>query len=297
MRSRLRVPGHALRVLHIRHLPEGWLGKPHAMAMAASQTTAPWLLFTDADVVFREDSLGRALRFAEMDKADHLVLFPTVDVRSFGERMMISFFNAALIWGFRAWRVPDPMSKRDFIGLGAFNLIRLKVYYAVGGYESLRMEVLDDVRLGFKVKRSGYRQCVAYGRDLIRIRWAAGALGVIHNLTKNVFAAFRFRPALLIGASLGVAILTLLPVLGLFDTTGSLLASLVTFAAILLLYQLNRRQTGISTAFAFTLPLAAAVSLYAMLRSMTVTLIHGGVRWRGTLYPLRELRKHAGPLW
>jgi hypothetical protein len=44
-------------------------------------------------------------------------------------------------------------------------------------------------------------------------------------------------------------------------------------------------------------PLAASLFLFAMLRSMTLALLRGGVVWRGTLYSLRDLRKHAGPLW
>src|SRR5690242_9087458 len=50
-----------LRVLHIKELPPGWLGKTHAMAIAARDTVSDYLLFTDADVVFRSDALRRCL--------------------------------------------------------------------------------------------------------------------------------------------------------------------------------------------------------------------------------------------
>ena len=46
-----------LSVIHVTELPENWLGKTHAMALAAAGTDAEWLLFTDADVLFRGDSL------------------------------------------------------------------------------------------------------------------------------------------------------------------------------------------------------------------------------------------------
>ena len=41
---------HRLKVLHVSDLPQGWLGKVHAMWKAAQQATGEWLLFTDADV-------------------------------------------------------------------------------------------------------------------------------------------------------------------------------------------------------------------------------------------------------
>src|SRR5580698_1713801 len=88
--------GKTLRVLHVTELPAGWMGKTHAMALAARQASAPWLLFTDADVLFAEDSLLRALNLAEgnldeREAADHLVIFPTLILKTFGERMMIAF--------------------------------------------------------------------------------------------------------------------------------------------------------------------------------------------------------------
>jgi hypothetical protein len=63
------------------------------------------------------------------------------------------------------------------------------------------------------------------------------------------------------------------------------------------LYRLaSRYYNRIPALCVLTFPLAIALVLYAMLRSMIVTLARGGVAWRGTFYPLRELRRHAGPL-
>src|SRR5580700_8235462 len=55
----------SFRVVHHRELPAGWLGKTHAMWTAANHATGEWLLFTDADVLFKPDSLRRALVYAE----------------------------------------------------------------------------------------------------------------------------------------------------------------------------------------------------------------------------------------
>jgi hypothetical protein len=57
-----------------------------------------------------------------------------------------------------------------------------------------------------------------------------------------------------------------------------------------------RHFTGISLLYLLTLPIGAALLLYALLRSLIVTLWRQGVVWRGTFYPLRELRRQAGPL-
>ncbi len=291
---------NALRVHHVAQLPDGWTGKTHAMALAARMTTTPWLLFTDGDVIFRADCLARAVAYAERDGADHVVLFPTLIFYSRGERMMIGFFQVFSTWATRPWKVADARA-RDFLGIGAFNLIRRRVYDAMGGFEFLRMEVLEDVRLGYEVKHQGFAQRAVYGPGLIRIHWATGAFGIINNLTKNAFAIFRFQLLPLLGASIGLASLCLLPFMGflLASWAGHWIypASLLVVACLLVLYRYYQRPSGISFLYALTFPVAASLFLYALLRSVVMTLWRGGVVWRGTLYPLRELRKQCGPLW
>src|ERR1700733_12802397 len=155
-----------LQVLHVAELPPGWLGKTHAMSLAAQQATGQWLLFTDADVVFHPHALRRALAFATWSSADHMVLLPTLLMRSWGERMMISFLQVLSIWAVRPWRVPDPDARRDSVGVGAFNMIRRDVYDGIGGWAALRMEVLEDLTLGRRIKQKGYAQRVALRVDM-----------------------------------------------------------------------------------------------------------------------------------
>ncbi len=162
-----------LRVIHVHHLPEGWLGKTHAMWLGAQQGSGEWILFTDADCVFHPDSLRRALYYAQVTNADHLVLFPTALVETWGERMMISFTQVTAALALRAWKVPDP-NAREFIGVGAFNLINRAAYNQIGTFTSLRMAVVDDLQLGQVVKQAGLRQDVVFGPNLVSLRWAQG---------------------------------------------------------------------------------------------------------------------------
>jgi glycosyltransferase involved in cell wall biosynthesis len=287
--------GKNLTVLHISELPEGWMGKTHAMAQAAQHATAPWLLFTDGDILFAHDSLLRAINLAECERADHVVIFPTLILKTSGERMMMAFFHGVSALFSRFWRIPMEGTKES-LGVGAFNLIRADVYREIGGFESLRMEVLEDLRLGFEVKRRGFRQRVAFGRDLVRVHWAKGVRGTIRNITKNFFAAFRFRVWFTLMVCAGVLLFCLEPFAALAGNWWMRSSTIVVLLMLLLLYRYYRQYTGISMWYALTFPVAACLVLYAILRSMIVTLVRGGVMWRGTLYPLAELRKNAGPL-
>jgi cellulose synthase/poly-beta-1,6-N-acetylglucosamine synthase-like glycosyltransferase len=290
--QKTREMGHpVLRVIHHRELPAGWLGKTHAMWTAANEASGDWLLFTDADVLFKADSVRRALAYAEAEKADHVVLFPQMIMRTPGEYMMIAFFQTMFVFGHRPWKVADPKS-RDHMGVGAFNLIRRTVYESVGTYEALRMEVLDDMKLGKVVKNAGFAQRNVFGGDLISIRWANGAIGVVNNLTKNFFAVLSFQWLRTLISAFGLAFLNLMPFLGVWLAHGwERLPYGIALGAMFLIYFGISRRSGVPAYYFLLHPLSTALFIYTLMRSMFHTLWNDGIVWRGTRYPLEELRK------
>ena len=91
--DRLEADDRRLRVVHVRELPPGWLGKTHALHTAAATASSTWLLFTDADVAFAPGALRRAIAWAECDGADHLTVVPEFIVEGVGERLFLVLFN------------------------------------------------------------------------------------------------------------------------------------------------------------------------------------------------------------
>ena len=280
-----------LSVLHHNELPAGWLGKTHAMWTAAKQASGDWLLFTDADVIFKPDSLRRALAYAEAEPADHLVLFPRMIMKRPGEYMMIAFFQTMFMFGHRPWKVADP-STNDHMGVGAFNLVRRRVYEAVGTYAALRMEVLDDMKLGKVVKKAGFAQRNVFGGDLISIRWAHGAFGVVNNLTKNFFAVLSFQSWRTLLSAFGLAFLNYGPFLGLWLAHGwARVPYAIALASLFMIYVGMARRSAVPAYYFFLHPVSTTLFIYTLLRSMILTIWHDGIVWRGTKYPLEELRK------
>ena len=283
--------GDRLRVLHHRELPPAWLGKTHAMWTATNAAKGEWLLFTDADVQFKPDSVRRAVAYAEAERADHVVLFPQMIMKRPGEFMMIAFFQTMFVFGHRPWKVADPKSK-DHMGVGAFNLIRRSTYDAVGTYQTLRMEVLDDMKLGKVVKNAGFAQRNVFGEDLISIRWARGARGVVDNLTKNFFAVLSFQWWRTLLSAFGLAFLNLMPFLGVWLAHGwERLPYAVALASMFLIYLGMSWRSKVPPYYFLLHPLSTALFVYTLLLSMCHALWNDGIIWRGTRYPLEELRK------
>jgi len=285
-----------LRVISIREVPDGWLGKNHALQEGFKVSRGDYFLFTDADVIFEPGCLEKALTLCEKESLDHLVATPAVITKGFWERTFVSFFSILLMSRFRIWRAADPHS-RFFAGIGAFNLVRRSAYEKAGTHEALREEVVDDLLLGRLMKRSGGRSKVVSGEDCLKVRWNIGLPGLMTGLEKNAFAAFDYSLVKAAAGCFALMSVTDLPALVLVShllsgkIAPSQLAaatSLGVWCAFVPLYQLTSRSTGASWFYFLTFPVGAVLLTWTIIRSAFFYHIRGGIKWRGTLYQSRR---------
>jgi glycosyltransferase involved in cell wall biosynthesis len=289
-----------LRVLHVTSLPPGWLGKPHALHLGQQASTADWLIFTDADVHFAPDLLGRGMAIALQQELDHLSLFAKMEMKGFWERVAMTYFAMGFAIGQEAWRTIDPRSS-TYIGIGAFQLIRRSAYESVGGHRRLAMEVVDDMKLGKLVKRGGFRSQVGIALRHLSVRWHSGLGNIIRGTTKNFYAVSGYRLWYASLQVIGTLILSVLPWISLAWLVLSpghglwywfaLLAAAGAVAVPLLVHAATAVVSECSPLYALTHPLGALILSWMLIRSTAVTLWQGGIVWRDTFYPLEELRR------
>jgi glycosyltransferase involved in cell wall biosynthesis len=279
------------RVVHVSEIPSGWLGKTHALQKGFEASRGEWLLFTDADVRFKPDVIRRAVTLAQEHKLDHCTLLCNVEMHGFWEKTLITFFGLAFHLATDAYRVSNPNS-RAYVGVGAFQLLRRSAYEAMGMHRRLAMEVVDDMKLGKLVKRAGFRSCVAIAQEFVTVRWHAGAGNVIRGVTKNFYAAFGYNLAFAAVALAGMILLNVVPFFAVFAGHGWIRF----FSAIAVVVALGMHASvdvvnKVSPLYALTHPIGAILFCYMILRSVAVTIWQGGVTWRGTFYPLKELKR------
>jgi glycosyltransferase involved in cell wall biosynthesis len=280
-----------LRVVHVKELPSGWLGKPHALENGYEASTGDWLLFTDADVKFAPDAVRRAVAIAQQRNLDHLTLFGDVEMVGFWETVLITFFGLAFHMAHDPYRVSNPHS-RAYMGVGAFQLMKRSAYEACGTHRRLAMEVLDDMKLGKLVKQAGLRSAVAVAQASVVVRWHAGVGNLIRGVTKNFFAALEYKLPFVVVAICTMLLLNVAPFVGVIFGHGwvRILAGVSVVIAIGFHVGVDLVMR-VSPLYALTHPLGAVLFTYMLVRSTVVTLRQGGVTWRGTFYPLEKLRR------
>jgi hypothetical protein len=294
--DRLAAADPRLTVVHITTLPPGWLGKNHALEVGARRARGEWLLFTDGDVLFQPGALRRALGYATRHGLGHVAAGPRFIAPGFLERAFVTGFGvfASLAFRFHRLRLPGTGA---FVGIGAFNLVRRSDWERIGGHLPLRLEVVDDLKLGLVLRRSGVPQGALSGGALITVRWQHGFWPSVLGLVKNAFAGAEYHLWLTLLAASLLAIgglgppLLLLTALWLRDWPAAALAGTAVLAAATIHGGAARRLARGSGLEGVALPLVAALLAGVQVASALVTLWRGGVTWRGTTYPLGELRR------
>jgi glycosyltransferase involved in cell wall biosynthesis len=280
-----------LKVVHVKELPAGWLGKPHALQCGYEASSGEWLLFTDADVRFAPDALRRSITLAREKKLDHLTLLTDVEMHGFWETVLLTFFGMAFHLGNLPGAVNNPKSGA-YVGVGAFQLLKRSAYEVAGTHRRLAMEVIDDMKLCKIVKQAGFRSGVGVSREAIVVRWHSGLRNLLRGTTKNFYAAFGYNLAFAIVSCLAMFCLNVLPPIGLVLGHSWIRAlSAVAVAIALSFHGGVDWAMEVSLLYALTYPLGAIFFCWMVARSVVVTLSRGGVEWRGTFYPLEELKR------
>jgi cellulose synthase/poly-beta-1,6-N-acetylglucosamine synthase-like glycosyltransferase len=280
-----------LKAVRVASLPDGWLGKPHALQQAYEHSSGEWLVFTDADVHFRPDLLRRAVALANQKEWDHMTLLGAPKVFTPGEKIVMTFFGLAFMIGTRPWRANDRKSA-GYNGVGAFQLVRRTAYEKMGTHRRLAMEVIDDMKLGKLAKEAGLRSGVARGGNAVSVHWHAGLRNTIRGTTKNFFAASGFKLWLTSVQIFGLLLMCVLPAAALPFVHGWARAFAAVAAGLPLIVSAGVTiEFKISPPYALTYPIGALIFAWMLARSTIVTLWQGGIVWRGTFYPLKELKR------
>jgi hypothetical protein len=287
---RLAPQDPRLRVQRVEVLPDGWLGKCHACHIGANAATGDWILFTDADCWLKHDVIARALMVAEREQADHITLTPGITTGTLAARAWHLTFLVSLANWISGVNRDRPQA---YLGIGAFNLVNRSAYRRCGGYEALRLTVVDDIKLGLLLRRAGMRTRGFIGGDDTACHWGTTLPSMIKIMEKNYFALLDFRLGPALVASLGGTLFWCIAICGPFTGTTAGTAAGVALLSSIVPASIISRELGWSIASAVLTPLVYPVLFYALLNSALVTVGQGGIWWRDTFYALATLRSGA----
>jgi 4,4'-diaponeurosporenoate glycosyltransferase len=288
--------GPRIEVVAAPPLPPGWTGKNwacHVGTTAAAAGSAPEdvLVFLDADVRLDPSALD-AVRDVLSQRRGVLSVQPFHVTRRPDEQLSL-FCGLVALGALGAGRRRSSPS-----GLcGPLVAARLADHLAVGGHESVRGEVIEDVALGRRYLAEGIPTVVVLGGDLVRFRMYPTGVGqLIEGWTKNLasgagaVAPVRTALTALWITALGSAAVDVVRAAA-SGSGSALTGALVIHASFVVQVAVLGRRIGTfpwATAVLYPVPLAAFVGLF--LRSAWRTHVRRRVVWRGRSLPTGGVR-------
>lgn len=165
-------------LVSVKHLPDGWIGKTHALARGAAHATGDYLLFVDSDVTLKPGAVAAIMEKVAQEKVDFLTLWPRLGLRSLADRILVP--AAGWLLSFWAWTDAAtvaaaaggngggrPATPTDpIMGNGQFLLVRREAYHRIGGHDAVRAELAEDAMLAMNAHKAGLARWVGLGVGL-----------------------------------------------------------------------------------------------------------------------------------
>lgn len=280
-------------IIHeISELPAGWLGKNHALHVGAHLANGTYLLFTDADIHFEKTTLTRAITYIQQQGLDHLSLVFKNTAPNLLLKSLVIEAGCTIFFLLKPW-LAKREDRPEFMGVGAFNLVGKQSYQKIGGHTRIAMHPIDDIMLGKMIKRAGLKQDCLMAYDFITVDWYENVRDMANGLMKNIFALYNFRLELAVGALLFTLLVVILPFWVLFFSSGipfSLLAASLVLRCVVFIG--GALKNGLPIWLAPAALFTPYLNVYILIKSVATNIQDQGISWRGTHYPLAQLRKN-----
>ena len=192
-------------------LKKGWLGKSYACHQLAKYANGDYFIFTDADTLHFKKSVSNAISSLAINNLDALSIYPMQIMVTLHERMIVAFISF-FVFNF-LFLIFLKNSKNPFFstGMGQFMLFKRETYEKIGGHESVKKEILEDVHISKQVKRCGYKFMIFDGSRDVYCRMYRNFNEVVSGFSKFIFATFNYNIFIQLIATIIISVLFLFP--------------------------------------------------------------------------------------
>ena len=171
-------------------LADGWIGKTWALQQLYEASSEDVLVSIDADVRLTNDAINKAVTSLRGARLDFLSPYPRQIAHSFGERLI----QPLLQW---SWLTTVPLryaegarQKSMAVANGQFFVVRRSALDSIGGYQSVKHAVIDDVFLARQLIAHGSSGTVIDGSDIAETRMYASWSEIEAGYGKSLNKAF-----------------------------------------------------------------------------------------------------------
>ena len=266
-------------------LPEGWVGKQYACQQLIEKASGDYLLFTDADTRHSPQSISWAVTNILKHQADFMSGYLNQLIGSLGEALVVPAMYLMTTILLPLWKVPEKNHQLFSFAIGQFMICKRSSVLAIGGYQSFKDSLVEDMSLARKMKEHGFKTVFVDGKDYISCRMYHSFREAFRGYVKCLFGTLNQSFILILGLILFLFAVIELPFLHLahqlYTGGDQLLIALVPVGLFSGLWFLVLRDRKVPPLLTLTYPLLFFMIMVLGFSSALTTGLLSGVDWKG----------------
>lgn len=181
------------RIINGTELPKDWLGKNWACKQLADESRGEILIFTDADNFFDKNAISKTVNIIKRFNLDMFSVFPQQITTSFWEKLIIPIIDLIIYSGLILRTTLLIPSSAFAAANGQWIAVRRKSYFEIGGHQSVKNHIVEDVALSRVFKQNKMRILTGAGTDAVFGKMYSSFNEIWQGLSKNVFGLTNFK--------------------------------------------------------------------------------------------------------
>ena len=262
------------RIMDSPTLAPGWLGKVSALHSGYLSVQADYIVTLDADVRLQASAIVRSVNQLDDLKLDFISPYPRQIARTFSEKLI----QPLLHWSWMSTvilRLAEKSPRRSTaVGNGQFFVARKSALDKVGGFSSVRIQILDDIELARSLIAAGFKGVVTEGSAIASTRMYSSFDEIRQGYGKSLWKAFGGVFGSLI-AALFIFATGILPVI--LAAQGYLFGVLL-YSLIIFTRGISALRSRSNPLYALLHPLSSLLLIYLICYSW---LRRGRIQWKG----------------
>jgi len=273
-----------LLIIKGKSLPSGWTGKLWALEQGRSHIRTPFTLLLDADIEPLPGIIGELKRAMQERDVQLISLMAELRMDTFWEKLLMPAF----IYFFKLlypFRLSNTGTSRVAAAAGGCILLETRLLHEIGGFDSLRGELIDDCALARRIKTLGYKTWIGLTHSVRSIRPYEKLRTIWEMVARTAFTQLHYSGLLLALCTAIMVLSFVVPGLGLFLPSGmAKFFSALGLAIMILCYLPTLKFYGLPGRWALALPLIGILYLAMTWTSAMRYWLGGGSHWKGRAY-------------
>jgi chlorobactene glucosyltransferase len=278
-----------LTIIKGETLPDDWIGKSHACQQLSAKARGEYLLFTDADTIHSPYSLISLIQASRQYQADLLTAVPDQQLHSFWEHLMVPFMHL-LYHGYLPNTLIHTNSDPRFTAAnGQIMLFLHEAYDEIGGHESVKTSLVEDIDIAKKIKEHKRRVVLSNAKDIVSCSMYNGFDEVFKGFSKNFFSGFSENTFLFIVFIFHIFSAYVFPpillIIGLILNESDYLIWGIVLTILGMIIRLSSTiQFSLPLYHVLLQPLSTLFAIVIACNSYLWSLPHRGIKWKGRVY-------------